>query len=324
MNPSSILVSVIVITYNSEKYIIETLNSVKNQTYNNIELIISDDGSTDNTYILCKQWMENNSKRFNRSLLLYSKINTGVPGNCNRGVKAAFGDWVKFIAGDDLLLPNAIEDAVSFIINCPENIEIFDSKVKIYNETVNYQIGLFDFSKSNFYTKCNSANYQFKIYCNNIYKLRIISTVGVFIKRSLILELNGFNEKYKLLEDTPFFQKVLKYGVRFYYLDKETVIYRKHENALSVNKSKNGEVLTQFSIIAQKYIEDELYRYCTIINKIDIIWFKYMTNLVLKLGNKGFIASKIFRIAQIITPSKTFLKLSNIVNKILNKNLINN
>ncbi len=55
LNP---LVSIIVITYNSSKYVLETLESAKAQTYQNIELIVSDDGSTDNTIEICKIWIE--------------------------------------------------------------------------------------------------------------------------------------------------------------------------------------------------------------------------------------------------------------------------
>ena len=56
----NLLVSVCVLAYNSSKYILETLNSIKNQTYDTIELIISDDCSTDDTVALCTQWINRN------------------------------------------------------------------------------------------------------------------------------------------------------------------------------------------------------------------------------------------------------------------------
>ncbi len=58
------LVSVCIITYNSAKFVVEALESIKSQTYKNIELIISDDCSTDNTIELCKQWISDNGKCF--------------------------------------------------------------------------------------------------------------------------------------------------------------------------------------------------------------------------------------------------------------------
>ena len=85
------LVSIVVITYNSSKYVLETLESAKAQTYQNIELIITDDCSTDNTVAVCKEWLEKNEDRFVKAELVTSPCNTGVPANLNRGVKKAQG-----------------------------------------------------------------------------------------------------------------------------------------------------------------------------------------------------------------------------------------
>ena len=103
------LVSVAVITYNSSKYVLDTLESIKAQTYKNIELIISDDSSTDNTMQLCKDWCDQNKDRFVRIQVIEPEKNTGVAANCNRAEAACEGDWVKLIAGDDMLLPDCIE-----------------------------------------------------------------------------------------------------------------------------------------------------------------------------------------------------------------------
>lgn len=78
------LVSIPVITYNSAKTVIETLDSIKAQTYPNIELIISDDCSTDDTVQLCREWIEKNGERFERTELISVTKNTGVSGNNNR------------------------------------------------------------------------------------------------------------------------------------------------------------------------------------------------------------------------------------------------
>ena len=64
------LVSVTVITYNSSKTVLETLDSIKAQTYQNLELIVSDDCSTDDTVELCRNWIEQNKERFVRTELL--------------------------------------------------------------------------------------------------------------------------------------------------------------------------------------------------------------------------------------------------------------
>lgn len=59
------LVSVLVISYNSERYIIETLDSIKNQTYERIQLVLSDDGSRDQTMKIAEEWIQKNGKDLN-------------------------------------------------------------------------------------------------------------------------------------------------------------------------------------------------------------------------------------------------------------------
>jgi len=81
MQPENPLVSIIVITYNSSEYVIETLESAKAQTYQNIELIVSDDCSTDETLEICRDWMKKNQDRFVRSELITTEKNTGISGN---------------------------------------------------------------------------------------------------------------------------------------------------------------------------------------------------------------------------------------------------
>src|SRR5690606_12047202 len=112
MEISHPLVSVVVITYNSAKYVLATLESIKAQTYQNIELIVSDDCSNDDTVEICRSWMVENCERFIRTELITTEKNKGIPANCNRGVTASQGLWIKIIAGDDLLLPNCISHNV--------------------------------------------------------------------------------------------------------------------------------------------------------------------------------------------------------------------
>ena len=107
------LVSIIVISYNSSKYVLETLESAKAQTYQNLELIISDDCSTDNTVKLCDTWLKDNKSRFTKTKLITVEKNLGIPKNCNRALYTAEGDWTKLIAGDDILMPNCVK-AVSY------------------------------------------------------------------------------------------------------------------------------------------------------------------------------------------------------------------
>ena len=102
MDASKPLVSVFIVTYNSSDYIIEALDSVRNQTYPNIELVVSDDCSTDNTVPLVKDWMKSYGSRFSRTEIVVAPKNQGIPSNYNRAVNACHGEWLKMMDGDFL------------------------------------------------------------------------------------------------------------------------------------------------------------------------------------------------------------------------------
>ena len=109
------LVSVLVVTYNSADYIIETLESIKAQTYANIELVLTDDGSSDNTIALAEKWIADNKTRFVDAKIITVKKNTGVSANYNRGVQACSGVWIKNVDGDDLITPNCIKSNIDHV-----------------------------------------------------------------------------------------------------------------------------------------------------------------------------------------------------------------
>jgi glycosyltransferase involved in cell wall biosynthesis len=126
------LVSIIVVTYNSSKYVLETLESAKAQTYQNIELIISDDASQDDTVQICKNWLLQNRERFVRTDLITVINNTGISANCNRGVNFSKGEWIKLIAGDDILMEKCISLNI-YQVSQNKNIKIIFSNCQLFN-----------------------------------------------------------------------------------------------------------------------------------------------------------------------------------------------
>ena len=109
------MISVCMATYNGERYIKRQIDSILYQLGEDDELIISDDCSTDNTVELCQKWVEENKERFVRTQIITSDLNTGVSANGNRGRDACQGEWIKGIAGDDMLMPNCIADCVQYV-----------------------------------------------------------------------------------------------------------------------------------------------------------------------------------------------------------------
>ena len=226
------LVSVVIITYNSAKYVLETLESAKDQTYQHIELIISDDCSTDDTVEICNTWLLKNKERFSTTKVIIVKENKGISANCNRGILHATADWIKFMAGDDILLPNCIEDNMQFVAKHPD-VKVLFSQIYKFS-------GMFDLSKNhqkypvnlplNLMDPSFTANDQYK---RLLLSDRITYTPSYFFNKAAIGSVGGYDEKLRLLEDYPMWLKLTKAGIQLYFMEKVTVAYRQHEEALN-------------------------------------------------------------------------------------------
>jgi alpha-1,3-rhamnosyltransferase len=95
-------------------------------------LCISDDCSSDSTVELCTKWIEENKDRFIKTKLLTSDRNTGISANANRAWDACETEYIKDIAGDDLLLPNCIQDYVEYIQDNPDAVVVFGRVKSFY------------------------------------------------------------------------------------------------------------------------------------------------------------------------------------------------
>ena len=215
------LVSVPVVTYNSSKYVIETLESIKAQTYQNIELIISDDCSTDNTVELCRNWIDENKDRFVRTELITSDINTGVSANGNRGREACRGEWIKGIAGDDLLLPNCIEICIDYVLKHSNTICLF-SKVQSFGANVERNREVDNFFDYSFFSLGIEEQLNRLIFIGNC-----IPAITFFYNRIILNNLDIKNdERIPFLEDWPKWINLLKKEVKFHFIDIVLVKYR--------------------------------------------------------------------------------------------------
>ena len=185
------MISVIVIVYNSAKTILETLESIYNQTFEDIELIISDDGSTDNTISLAETWTSEHQKRFKKIQILQSE-NTGVTGNCNRGLFASSGTYIQFIAGDDILLPNALEVKYHFMETHPIGMVL--CKIELFGEDSELVEKMRCFCERGYEIINQGYEYQKEqiLYDNYV-------GPGAFHRASFIKGINGFDERYRLL-----------------------------------------------------------------------------------------------------------------------------
>ena len=122
------LISIIVPLYNSGKYVAECIESLINQTYKNIEIILVDDGSTDNAGIICDEY----AKKDNRIIVIH-KENSGAADSRNRGLDVANGKYIHFSDSDDVENERIIEFLHKELVSNDADM-VYTDFVKFYNE----------------------------------------------------------------------------------------------------------------------------------------------------------------------------------------------
>ena len=217
-------VSIIVPVYNMEQYLNRCLESIINQTYENIEIILINDGSKDNSLEICKNY----AKKDNRIMIIDQK-NSGVSSARNSGLDKATGEYLAFVDPDDWIDLNAIENMIDFALKHKCDISFFDYKINNIiqkNDKVKLE-----------YNKNNKDEFI---------KLLISGDVPGYLWRLLIKKDITKKIKFKLdlpmAEDLVFILEILK-------------------NANSINKSNEAYYnyfLTENSITrgSQKYIKN--------------------------------------------------------------------
>ena len=265
---TDLLVSICVLTYNSSEYIIETLDSIKNQNYQNIELIISDDCSFDNTVILCTQWINLNRDRFVRVELIESLQNQGVTKNCNKAVRACCGEWVKPLGGDDALHFDCISKYVDYIRNNPD-MQIFHSGLLMYKEKFDAECFIHGWGY------CNHPMYSSNISSNQQYKFCLygcfVNTPAIVVKKTLYVTVGYYDEEIRDVEDWPFYLKVTKLGIKIYYLNEYPIKYRVRAISL-FNEKRVDKLFNQRYIREKKIYQKYIYPYIGWYTKLLLVY----------------------------------------------------
>ena len=205
-------VSVIIPTYNRSYCILNAINSVLNQSYVDLEVIVVDDGSLDNT----KKLIENiNSSRIN---YIYQD-NNGVSAARNLGIKHSSGDYIAFLDSDDVWFENKISEQMMFISKNSQYRWVHSNEIWIRNgERVN---------QKNKHKKSGGDQFLRSV------DLCVISPSCVLLEKALLEEMNCFNESYPACEDYDLWLKIAsKYEIG--YIDKSLIYkYGGHEDQLS-------------------------------------------------------------------------------------------
>ena len=236
-------VSIITATYNSAKTISDTLNSIINQSYLNIELIIVDGASNDNTLEIVNSLLH----KTNREKIIISESDKGLYDALNKGLSIASGDIIGFLHSDDIFNSS---DTISQIVECFLNKKI----TCVYGDLV--------------YTKQNDLNQVVRLWKSKSFTPNLLkygwmpAHPTLFLKKEVYQKHGNFNLSYTIAADYDFMVRILSdYSLKFYYYSKiitkmrlggasntnlKHIIKKTKEDYIIVKSNGIGGILTIF------------------------------------------------------------------------------
>ena len=239
---NNILVTVGIALYKHERYIIKCLESIVKQTYKNIELIVIDDGSPDNSFKVAKEYLDN--QNYNKNYKIITRANKGMCNTLNEIAEQSSGKYISFIGSDDYWFLNKIEEQVKFLEDNPNLVLVHSNSIKV--DENDREIGFLDYSN-----KKNSGN---------LFEAIIKGRGGIntpsHLYRTDIYKKIGYYDPALKFEDTDFWLRLTKvYKVGF--INKYHTFYRWHSGNLSGSKNILKFYNEELIKIYKKNIDDK-------------------------------------------------------------------
>lgn len=219
------LVSVIIPTYNAEKYVEEALLSIISQTYKNLEIIVIDDASSDNT----KKLVSAIAKSDRRVVVYRNRINLGIGGTRSRGIKLAKGAYICWQDADDVSYPNRIALQVDFL-NKNTDVGIVGGFLQFINESgESLQMRMYKETDKELRKK--------------IFRYNPVAQPAAMFRREVYEMVGGYNESYIVSEDL---EMQLRAGVKYKFgnVQEKVVKYRQINTSLTRKNLKKMELAT--------------------------------------------------------------------------------
>lgn len=207
------LVSVVIAVFNCEDFLERSIQSILNQTYQNIELIIVDDASKDNTHSILEKYQDNNLVH-----IIYNQQNLGISKSRNIGGRKAKGKYIAVQDADDVSFPTRIEKQVKFL-------ELKEGVVLLGTRRINIKNNIR--SSGRYYDEDNIN----KI----IYLTNPFAHTSAIIRKEIYDKIGGYNENYITTVDYELYIRLIKYG-KIAMIDEELVEYYVHSNSISAKK----------------------------------------------------------------------------------------
>jgi len=280
------LLSVIVPVYNLENYIEECITSILNQTYEEVEIILVDDGSTDKSKDICKNLTKTDSR-----IRFVSQKNIGVTAARTRGVELAKGEYVAFVDGDDYIEPDMYTEMMQYIpeydlVSCGVVRQWSNSRESCVFDEISDENGLEDI-------------WSKMIYDFETSKLQPLTPwlVNKIFKKTIAMDiLEKMNKEIVFAEDSVFMYQYILRCNSFKSIKKAFYTYRYRESSVyhSCNKKMLSNINQVYLILEQVFHGHNMYE---VLNKQLEKWITFMT---LKAINTYMGFSELTRVPQFV------------------------
>lgn len=199
------LISVIIPVYNAEKHLKKSIESVINQSYSNLEIILINDGSIDGSADICKQYLTKDNR-----IVFIDKENEGVSKSRNLGIEISHGQYLMFVDSDDYIDEYYIQEMLNYLVE--KKFDVIVSGMKLVNEKGTLK-------SQNLYLKENSQISFDQIIEDIINTIYFCSSCKTLVRKDLIINNNiKFNSSLKYGEDLMFSFNILKTANKIGYL----------------------------------------------------------------------------------------------------------
>ncbi|MGN1362792.1 MAG: glycosyltransferase [Methanobrevibacter sp.] len=246
-------VSVIIPVFNTENYLKECLNSIINQTLEDIEIICINDGSTDNSLEILNEYANKDSR-----IKVYSEKNKGQGAARNLGLKYVNGKYIYFMDSDDILKDTALEETYTL---CEEkSLDFIIFKLTSYNENAKKKYNE-DYYEMSLLEKFKGKIFNYKDLDDLIFEIPV-SPVNKLINAEFFKNLNIKFPEGLIFEDNPIFWDVLFNAKRIYIYDKYLYIRRRHTDS-STGNTNNKHLIDTIKInnlVLEKFIKYNLFK----------------------------------------------------------------
>ena len=229
------MLSIIMPCYNQAQYIDEAIQSVVRQTYKDWELIIVDDGSTDDSFSIAKRYAQSDSR-----IQVHSQENGGPSKARNNGARLAIGKYLLFFDSDDIILPTLLEEGIRYMED-NENCALFYPRVRYFG------------------SRNEEEKLRFTSYKNMLCEASILCTS--IIRKTDYERIGGFDESMRGYEDWEMFIRLLYHND--FVCQSENILFKyrihRHEGSVNLQAIRRSKEIMEYIYDKNRAIYDEYF-----------------------------------------------------------------